>query len=94
MVFAYLIAQKICWDGVLLDGDWEVDPWEKNIQLLKGGFIGLIKDWLMYLIKRYYETKLLDMIRNGIQEEQINKGLSKCHHIYPFSFIIENELAQ
>ena len=53
----------------------------KTIQLLKGEFIGFIKAWSMHLIRKYYETKSLGMIRNGIEEQQINKILSKHHHI-------------
>lgn len=76
-------------------GRWEGGSMgEKVIQLLKGEFIGFIKDWPMHLIKRYYETKSLGMIRNGIEKQQINKNLSKHHHIYSSSIIIENELTQ
>ena len=79
----------------LVGGRWEGGSMgEKIIQSLKGEFIGFIKDWQIHLINIYYETKSLGMIRNGIEEQQINKTLSKHHHIYPSSIIIEKELTQ
>ena len=55
---------------------------EKIIQLLKGGFIGFVKDWPIHLAKRYHETKSLYVMRNDIKEQQINKSLSKHHYMY------------